>query len=316
MAEIHTLPGSLDRLAIQIKRAIARRETGIGEWIEGSIELCLRLAEARLRCVANIEFGQWCTNNGFGKDILNMHDRAAAIAMGNDPQALRKCLEATERRSLQYIYKHDFPRFACISKTAKSPRKSSRRQNVTFDLDAAREVIRPLIEEDLPISRGKLADLLDVSVSVIHMADLMERGRLEGLAEAEIKPLSIDEMKPAMQNRYKAALRIATEQIRTQIKAQIDAEYVVYLKHWKARVARADRIIASHRGVMSHNDFRIVLAGLHPDHNTFAQASTAFELFKRLEPVLVRSETPELAGPPVPTTVAEMMARRKSPRTH
>ena len=43
---------------------------------------------------------------------MNHQDRAAAIAMGREPEALRACLEATGRRSLQWIYRFEFSEFA------------------------------------------------------------------------------------------------------------------------------------------------------------------------------------------------------------
>ena len=66
------------------------------------------MAATRDRITADREFSRWCNENGFGKDLLNNHDRAVASAMGRQPAALRVCLEATERRSLQLIYRHEF----------------------------------------------------------------------------------------------------------------------------------------------------------------------------------------------------------------
>ena len=55
-----------------------------------------------------------------------------------------------------------------------------------------------------------------------------------------------------------------------------------------------------------------MLAGLHPDHNSFAQAQQAFELFKGLETVLVKSEEQPISdAPPLPKSIAEMMEAKR-----
>jgi len=102
------MPTPLDRLAARIKSGLARAKAGRQEWIEGQIDLCTALAEARDQFPHNTAFGKWCEANGVGKDIIDHQNRAAAIAMGRDPVALRKCLEATERTALRYIYSNEF----------------------------------------------------------------------------------------------------------------------------------------------------------------------------------------------------------------
>ena len=77
-----------------------------------------QLAEARdaPELKADIAFSRWCEDNGFGEDVLNKNERAAAIAMGREPEALRQCLETTTRSSLQYIYHSEFSRFPYVRK--------------------------------------------------------------------------------------------------------------------------------------------------------------------------------------------------------
>src|SRR5262245_57965602 len=102
------LPTLLERLADRRRAYLNRDDKNRKDWLEMQEGICLTLAEARGQFPANIEFGQWCNDNAFGENILNSDDRAAAIDMGRDPTALRACLEATDRRSLQMIYRHEF----------------------------------------------------------------------------------------------------------------------------------------------------------------------------------------------------------------
>ena len=63
--------------------------------------LCVHLAQARTTFSNDRDFGAWLKQNDL--DALNDHDRAAAIAMGQQPKAAKTVLEKTERRSLQLI---------------------------------------------------------------------------------------------------------------------------------------------------------------------------------------------------------------------
>jgi hypothetical protein len=263
--------------------------------------------------------GQWCEDNGLGKDVLNDHDRAAAIAMAEEPEALRECLEATKRRSLQHIHKNDFPQFAHASKKKKLKRKKS---DFVSQQEKMRAIIRPLIEAGEPINRKALAAEHGVTNGVIENAALMERGFLQGFLQGlqqgrdEVDPLAPSAMKGTMMQRYEAALQVARKQIREElieeVRAEVHADFEkVYLEHWRQRCARAERITAAHKGVLSKQDYRILLAGLHPDQNRFERARDAFEIFKGLEDVLVKEKEPVSNAPPLPSTVAELLARRK-----
>jgi len=105
------LPTALDRLAGRMKAGWARKGAGRQEMTEGTIEFCASIAEARDQFVFDVEFGQWCDANGFGKTVIDPHSRAAAIHMGRNLIALRKCLEATNLMSLRYIYEREFNKF-------------------------------------------------------------------------------------------------------------------------------------------------------------------------------------------------------------
>jgi hypothetical protein len=72
--------------------------------------------------------------------------------MGREPEALRKCLEATERRSLQTIHKFDFARFTNVSKPTSRRKKTQAPQG-----DKVREEIRSLLRQIVSL-RPRLLD--------------------------------------------------------------------------------------------------------------------------------------------------------------
>jgi hypothetical protein len=314
------IPSLLDRLAKKLKGYLTQDAANRLEWIAIQEGICQTLVEARNQFTANIEFSRWLDANGF--DVVNENTRAAAIAMGREPEALRKCLKETERKSLHTIYKFDFPRVGNVSKTTEQP-KSRRNKRSAPQRDKVQATIRSLVEDGDSVGVDKLSDQLGVSQIVIRETKKYEQGRLEGLREAAeaappIEPLDSAKMAPTMQQRYEATLRGAKKQIReeliAEVRAEVDKEYEVYLSHWKERVGRADRISESYKGVVSRRDFRIILAALHPDANQSPHARAAFEIVKKLESVLVKPDEPAFPGPPLPSSVAEMMARRRSRR--
>lgn len=101
-------PTRIDQLAKQINDDLRQADLRFGEWVQYRIRLCLGLKEARDLFPNNADFGSWCEANGFGEVILSKDDRAAAIAMGRNPERLQEVFEQTTRRSLRLIYQIEF----------------------------------------------------------------------------------------------------------------------------------------------------------------------------------------------------------------
>jgi len=95
----------LAKLADQIKEDIGRRKRHRDSWNAATFDLCIHLAEARSKFSNNSDFSQWLKENEID---LKPHERAAAIAMGQDPERLKVVLGNTQRFSLQYIYAEEW----------------------------------------------------------------------------------------------------------------------------------------------------------------------------------------------------------------
>jgi hypothetical protein len=98
----------LPHLAWEIKSGLDLAEKGKQGRIKGLVDAAIALREARLLLKADVRFSQWCTANEFGPDVLNAHDRAALIAMADDPERMRSLLTNSERQSARYIYQHEW----------------------------------------------------------------------------------------------------------------------------------------------------------------------------------------------------------------
>ena len=129
-----------------------------------------------------------------------------------------------------------------------------------------------------------------------------EEGRREALTNPVIVPADLS---LSAQQKLEAAIRQHQKKLdmqfeeRVRIKVLSDTE--ARLKWMKEKEDWANRIIASHKGVMPRETFRKIKACLHPDHNTFTHAAEALQAFSALEKVLVKPDDPVLSGPPLPT---------------
>jgi hypothetical protein len=222
--------------------------------------------------------------------------------MGREPEALRACLEATTRRSLREIYRLEFSRFSSPAKPTKRRKKKPAPQ-----LEKALAAVDDLqIGGDL-ITEKRVSEAAGVSSATAHIAIQMRREDVPAPAE----PLKPAEMRQSMRKRYEATLRQARKELREEVTAEVTGEYDVYVRRLNERHIWAEHIIAGHQGVMSRDAFRKIKACLHPDHNTFKYAAEALQTFSELERVLVKPDEPAVSGPALPTTAAELMARRR-----
>jgi hypothetical protein len=312
MDNVHYMPSPLERLADKLRGFLTRDAASRQDWIEIQMGKCLTLAEMRDQIPPNIEFGRWCDENGFGNDVLDRNTRAVAIEMGDEPEALRACLEATQRRSLREIYRLEFPRFHSPVKTTKT-RSGRKKTKVTREMI---DEIRRRLEADIPMRQQELMTLFNAKTTTILRAILQAQveHEMQHVTPA-IEPLPPSEMAPTMQQRYEAQLRAAEKKLRKELQEEIIAEiskvYDGYVRFQNNRVAKADRVLASHKGVMSRAVFRQIKACLHPDHCTFAYAAEALRLFSEMEDVLVKPDEPALSGERLPQTAAELMEWRK-----
>jgi hypothetical protein len=107
------LPNRLEWLAAGIKDDIAAAESSNTVWIDHMVNAAIKTAEARGAYTSDIAFGQWWTNHALP---LNKNDRAALTAMGKLPEEMRRIFHATDRRSLQLVYKTNKDRFPSTRK--------------------------------------------------------------------------------------------------------------------------------------------------------------------------------------------------------
>lgn len=101
-SNIIQMPEPLDKIAKRIREAYERAQLGRREWIEGTIELAIDLAEARHRFKSDREFSHWLVDAEL--ENIGHQDRAALINMATNIGLARIILEESQRNSWRLIW--------------------------------------------------------------------------------------------------------------------------------------------------------------------------------------------------------------------
>jgi hypothetical protein len=300
----------LATLARGIKDAIARQNRSRQDWVEATIDLSMRLYEARRQFDAHQDFGCWLDAEHIK---IEKNDRAAAIAMAENPKRLREVLETTQRYSLRLIHEHEF-RFPTDGKTAEQKKRRHKLAGVEEKQVADAVLDRGKTLEDAAVEFG-----LD-SVQPVKIAVAKEEGRREAANDPVVNPDSLPKTAKA---KLEAAIR--------QHKAKLDREFDVRMReearrfvdkyilpNYAERLKKADTIIDSsgfmNRWPFSSSQYKQILGALHPDANLSPEKkSDLFQLFKSKEARLKSpvDEDERLTKGGLPRTVEELMERAR-----
>jgi hypothetical protein len=307
MDNVHPLPTRIDRLVTLIRSDLARQAEGDRAWIDGSYSLCLHLVEMREQFPGDTEFGRACEAHGLGKDVLNHQTRAAAIAMGREPDALRACLDATKRHSLELIYREEFGRFTSVRK-AERPR-TKKPPPGPREVHAA-EIYDRLTAEGRSFTRQDLMREAGVSYGTVQRV----------FFKRENQPTAVPPLDPAtatapVRQRMEAWTRAERKRLRLEIEAEMRVTYAHHeedwFKHIWERVSWAEKILNRYDGLMPKEDYLIIVKCLHPDTTADDKLrATAFRLFTKHKDILIKPEL-KLSGPPLPS-LGELLARRRT----
>lgn len=112
-------------------------------------------------------------------------------------------------------------------------------------------------------------------------------------------------------------------QLLDEVEKDVYQHYLQRIREYAHTIERAKEIIQAQNNSdrtfpLTRQQFMMIVASLHPDHNTYHRGREALDLFRSLERMLVKVELPRLPGqppaPPLPTTSAELDAMRKQPK--
>ncbi|MBV8089416.1 MAG: hypothetical protein JO139_07535 [Alphaproteobacteria bacterium] len=173
---------------------------------------------------------------------------------------------------------------------------------------------RQMIETGGTASREKLMEEFGVGEHAAQLAITRAKGRFEA-AQIDLAQLSLTaQQKVDIAIRQRAQeLEAAHEQrVRDEVRRRLEE---TILPRYKERLADAERVLKARKGVMDRATYRKIRACLHPDRvqdpELKERYEEAFNLFNRLESVLLDEKelpTPTLT---IPTTLNELMKLKK-----
>lgn len=141
----------------------------------------------------------------------------------------------------------------------------------------------------------------------------VENARREGRADPIIDPKALSQ---TAQQKLESAVRQHQRKLDAEFENRVQEEYQArlneFLPEYKKKLDQAEELIKSRDGVMTRAIFKKILACLHPDRGMGEAALTdAFQIFNKLERVLVKEVEMPTPLTSFPKTYEEMMAMKQ-----
>lgn len=324
---------NLNTLAEKIKVAIDQRESG---WVTATLDLCVYLAEARAAFPRDVEFGEWCNTHDFD---LSHQDRAAAIAMGREPDRARGILEATDRRSLRLIYEQEF-RFTTAGKPPKAAKPkpvSAERARALAAYDRRKAAGEELTWDAVRLEAGTGHTAVRAAFTIRELEEQIaakappprpvEPGRSKAVEELDAARVAqLASMTTAQRKQFDARVAEYRQQLADTMAAQLSAgiarwEEETGIALYMKRLEKLETMFTTPRNAIMHKtEYNTILRCLHPDtghSRTDEERGEAFRTFAHYKLKMVNDEEErerarrELRSS-MPKTLAEMLARKKT----
>jgi len=181
-------------------------------------------------------------------------------------------------------------------------------------LTRARALIRPSLEAGEKVIPKEFERQYGISADSFERALHAELARMEVFKEEGVAPWTKSQ-KERLQgaiNAHKKKLNLEFEgRVIKEIQRRINS---IVLPSLLKREADASRIVKGRKGSVSKEEYRLILSCLHPDRvpeELKKKYEAAFHIFKGLEKLLLDEKELPTNVVKLPTTYADLMARRK-----
>jgi hypothetical protein len=295
------ISNSLIVLAADLNDALTRKAKSREDEIAAELDICRLFAEARAKFADNIGFGEWKARSGYvAITAIDAHTCAAYAAMGADLEHTKEVLARTERRSIRYIYEHEF-RLPHVRKTQPTKPLPPKKVQTYATMQAA-------------AAHGATVDQLATrhNVSEEHVREVLDLKLPPSEEELAAQPVSATEQKK--RDAYKRKLEKEFEwRVRAAAQKMYDEWYENSLKRYVDQVAKIERQLQQHKGMFRRPQFVLLQKCLHPDtgrHIDDATRNEAFRLFMENEARLCDMTPERVFSAGWPKTREDLEARR------
>jgi hypothetical protein len=187
-----------------------------------------------------------------------------------------------------------------------------------------RDYVRPLVEAGEAISVADVVQATGKSRIVVEAAIAAERGRVEGIAEAPVDVLQLAEalgLGQKAKDRLAALIRRQEREYATRVDDEVSRRVRKHVAEvldplYQSKLTEADRRLermSRGKPVMSKGEYRSLMWALHEDQTDVRRRAEAFGIVRDLRVVLGGAEPEDLKPRTLPSTVEELLARRKRP---
>ena len=269
------LPDLLERQAKRILAGLAKDSKVRSEWIEIQLEKADAIATAKGQFPNTTKFGEWCSANGFGPNVLNEHDRAALVAFGEDLPRARTVLEKTDRWSLKHIHLNEF-RLVHMDKSSPPPPPPPKTSVVREEV---KDIIRAHREQ-----HGVYPSIAEVTKESKRSRIVAEPALAAVIAEDTVAPQTFTFTK-AQDKQVEARLKVLEAQFNERVRLTMlerNKDYLITLdqiqKEASEKAYHYGQMINNHNPIFTEEEFRTIIICLHPDNSASKEKrDTAFK---------------------------------------
>lgn len=272
------------RLPDRRERLVADIRKGLELMDEGAVKACIAMAELRAEFPDNPSFSGYLKVNGI---TLNDDTRAAMIHMGRAPDTLRGVLAKTKRRSLDTIYRFEWPS-SKFSEDArrKKPSPAPAYEAALHIAEQKAAAGEPLKPRDIAAEAGVSKDSAEDAVRSVRHA-----------AEQKVETVDLAQLPDKGRARVEKALEIERKRLERTFEARVWAETYrreqLWVDTYGEHIRQADEIRNAWNGVMPRDTYRALLALCHPDNSMGPERRAAlFQWLRDNEHLLVKPEKP------------------------
>ena len=278
------LPDPLERRALRIEAAIARRDKGRVEWIEGTIILAEELYGAYLDHSSTQAFGKWFGGrfNSAIKSTFSGPDRAILIRWGAaTTDELRAVLEKDESTSIQGIAKRH-------PELGKPKRTYTKRATPAAPLlDAVTPMSKPAPPP--PPKPNKIEAVAQIikeetgqwpsSIKLAQVAGVNPRNADNALrtvkaVEAAVQQLPLPTYTKAQDRQVEARIKV----LEAEFDERVRLTMLEHNKDYRAKLATMikeaseehvyyRKLINSHRPIFNDTEYMNIVRACHPDNS-------------------------------------------------